>query len=72
MKQVDALTQNINVLKKQAKGTTFPLSKCQVAIDDLMKSCCVLKPLFIAYWVLPILVNSCVFELLWLTLQEKG
>ncbi len=65
---MDALTHNINVLKKQEKSTTLSLSKCQVAIDDLVRNCCVFRPLFIAYWVSPILVNSAVFGLLWLTL----
>jgi hypothetical protein len=58
LKQVDALTRNIDVLKKQAKGTTFFLLKCQVVINGLVRSCCVFSLLFIAYWVSPILVNS--------------
>jgi hypothetical protein len=58
LKQVDALTWNINVPKKQAKGKPFFLLKCQVVIDSLVRSCCVFSLLFIAYWVSPILVNS--------------
>jgi hypothetical protein len=72
MKQVDALTQNINVLKKKEKCTILSFSKWQVAINDLMRSCCVFKPLFISYWVSPILMNSSVFGLLWLIVQKTG